>query len=125
MLSTTPRTIMRDPAILGGRWHLSGSSVAIAEIRLDHTARGTTPDYTYPGVTAEELAAALAWDFPPIREAAFSLLTGVGVIACLCGEDTAVAGTLEEPVRCVCGRTWQLRVLLELAEAALLERVAG
>lgn len=127
MHSPPARAIIRDAAILGGRWHLAGSQIAIAEIRLDHAARGADVNYVYPDVTADELAAALAWDFPPIRDAAFSLLTGVAVIACVCGEDTTVAGMLEEPVRCVCGRSWHLRILLEPADAvpSLLERATG
>ena len=113
MSRVSSRSIVRDAAILGGRWHLAGSTIAVAEVRLDHGVSGARPRYAYPGVNAAELAACLAFGFPPIRASSVSLWAGTLVVACACGEDTALAGDLDQPIRCVCGRVQRLRIRLE------------
>jgi uncharacterized protein (DUF433 family) len=112
MVIALPRSIIHDPTILGNRWHLAGTQIAVGEVRLDHAAGGSETDYAYPGLTARELAACLAFDFPPTREAQVAFLSGVATVACVCGEDTAVSGDLAAPVHCVCGRAWQLGLVL-------------
>jgi uncharacterized protein (DUF433 family) len=112
------RTIIRDPYQLSGRWHLAGTKFAVAEIRLDHAARGTEDGYRFPGVTAAELTNCLAFVFPPIRESRVALTVGTAVVACACGEDTPVIGSLLEPVACVCGRKWRISLILEPIEEA-------
>ena len=109
-----PRRIVNDPLILGGRWHLADTAIAIGEVRLDHAARGCQPGYRYPGLSPDELAACLAFDFPATREPSVGMLAGVVVIACVCGEDTSAVGGLNDPINCVCGRIWRLRLLLDL-----------
>jgi hypothetical protein len=110
----SPRRIISDPLILGGRWHLADSTLAVGEVRLDHAARRHQRGYRYPGLSAAELAACLAFDFPATRESTVAMLAGTAVIACACGEDTSVVGTLAKPIDCVCGRVWRLRLLLDI-----------
>ena len=77
-------------------------------------ARSRRRGYRYPGPSADELAACLAFAFPPTRESSVSMLAGVVVISCACGEDTSASGELGDPICCVCGRVWQVRLLLDL-----------
>ena len=70
------RPIIHDVAILGGRWHLAGSSIAVAEVWLDHAARGSERNYRYPGVSADELARCLDFSFPLVRDATVTIVTG-------------------------------------------------
>ena len=122
MLKTPPvlRDIVRDAAILAGRWHLAGTNFAIVEIKADyqatHAANGAVNgSYRYMDVTAEELASVLAFDFPMIRETRVQHLQGAFVVECECGEDTpAFLGDLRtEAVRCICGREWWIRMYAE------------
>lgn len=110
------RPIVHDATNLGGRWPLAGSSIAVAEVCLDHAARGSERDYRYPGVSADELARCLDFSFPPVRDATVTIVTGTVAISCACGEETAVSGTLADPVHCVCGRRWRLTLLLQPLE---------
>ena len=116
MVTSTLRRIIHDPRVLAGRWHISGTEIAIGEVRLDHAARGATRGYAYPGLSAEELADCLAFSFPPIRDSTVTMLAGVIVISCACGEDTSAVGALADPIPCVCGRVWRLRLLLDLLQ---------
>ena len=119
MIQTTisPRGIVRDAAILFGRWRLAGTNFAIAEIKADYQATHAAANgsYRYMDVTAEELAAVLAFPFPGIRETSVELTQGVFVISCECGEDTpaAVSDLVTEPVSCICGREWWIRIYAE------------
>jgi hypothetical protein len=114
MSQSLPRLIVSDPLILGGRWHLADSTLAVGEVRLDHAARRHQRGYRYPGLSAAELAACLAFDFPATRESTVAMLAGTAVISCACGEDTSAVGSLGEPIDCVCGRVWRLRLLLDV-----------
>ena len=111
------RGIVRDASILSGRWHLAGTTFAIAEIKADHRASHAAANgsYRYMDVTDEELASVLAFDFPGIRETQVSLLQGIFTIACECGEDTpaAVSDIHTEAVACICGREWWIRIYTE------------
>ena len=119
MIQTTspPRGIVRDAAILFGRWHLAGTTFPIADIRADHQAAlaPANGSYRYMDVTAEELAAVLAFPFPGIRETRVSVTQGIYTVACECGEDTyaALHDLRTEPVCCICGREWWIRVYAE------------
>jgi len=119
MLKTTPalRDIVRDAAILSGRWHLAGTTFAIAEIKADFQASQAAANgsYRYMDLTAEELAAVLAFPVPGIRDAQVSLLQGIFTLACACGEDTPAALTdvSTETVACICGREWWIRLYTE------------
>ena len=116
MLTTMLRRIIHDPLVLAGRWHIAGTEIAVGEVRLDHAARGSRRGYAYPGLSAEELAACLAFAFPATRESSVAMLAGVIVISCACGEDTSATGVLDDPIPCVCGRVWRSRLLLDLLQ---------
>lgn len=115
MTQTSHRSIVSNPAVLSGRWRLDGTSIAVGEIRLDFAAwAGNPARYRYPGISAAEQAAVLAFDFPAVREPNMSVVYSGLVIACSCGEDTSVTALqILEPVLCVCGRIWRVRIMLE------------
>jgi hypothetical protein len=125
MSTSLSRLITHDPALLAGRWHLAGTQIAVAEVRLDFAAwRGRAEHYRYPGVSAVELENCLTFTFPPVRESNLSLLSGVVIISCACGEDTAAVGPLDAPVQCVCGRRWRIDLrLIPLEEAGVPTRL--
>ena len=113
---SVPRRIVSDPQVLGGRWHVADTTVAVGEVSLDHATNGCHAGYTYPSLSRAELAACLVFDFPPTRESGVAMLAGTVVVSCACGEDISAAGGLDEPVHCVCGRVWRLRLLLNLVQ---------
>ena len=114
--TSLPRPIVSHRLQLDGRWHLAGSTIAVGEVRLDPAAWGPDSSYRYTGVSADELASCLAFDFPAVRESSVAMLAGTTVVSCACGEDTTAAGGLDEPIQCVCGRVWRLRLLLTLVQ---------
>ena len=116
MFSSPLRRIITDSRLLAGRWHVSGTTIAVGEVRLDHAARGSTPDYAYPGLSSDELAACLDFTFPPTRETSVAMLAGMIVISCACGEETSASGVLGDSIPCVCGRIWRVRVLLDAVQ---------
>ncbi len=120
--TSLPRPIVSHRLQLDGRWHLAGSTIAVGEVRLDHAAWGRDSSYRYPGVSADELASCLAFDFPAVRESSVAMLAGTTVVSCACGEDTTAAGGLDEPIQCVCGRVWRLRLLLTLIQDGMAVR---
>jgi uncharacterized protein (DUF433 family) len=117
-----PRAIVRDPLILGGRWCLDGTTLAVAEIRADYHAvpKRRRTAYRYQDVTADELEAVLGFSFPMIRATQVNFLYGAVIVVCECGEDTPAALTAiqTEPVHCVCGRKWWIRISVERDGAA-------
>ena len=112
------RDIIRHPDILGGRWHFNGTSVAVAAVRIDHGKDRAEQDgsYRFMHLTDEEIASALAFDFPAIREAQMDMLYASVLMHCECGEDTPQAMTwpTEKSVGCPCGRTWLVEVTYRL-----------
>jgi uncharacterized protein (DUF433 family) len=108
------RSIVRDPAVLGGRWCFEDTSIAVAEVRLDfQSVDGRDPQkYRYLTLSSEEIASALAFDFPPTRQTTVQLLYAGLVIECECGEDTpsSVVAANTAEVGCVCGREWTVVV---------------
>jgi hypothetical protein len=113
----TLRAIVRDAAVLCGRWCLEGTTLAIAEIRADyHSIPDRLPgSYKYLDVTPAELEAILAFPFPALRPTQVNLLYGAFQVECECGEDTPAALTdiHDRPVRCICGREWWIRLVAE------------
>ena len=118
----TLRAIVRDAAVLCGRWCLEGTTLAIAEIRADyHSIPDRLPgSYKYLDVTPAELEAILAFPFPALRPTQVNLLYGAFQVACECGEDTPAALTdiSTHPVHCICGRDWWIRLVAELSPFA-------
>ena len=122
------RTIVRDPAVLHGRWHLAGTLLPIAAIR-DDFARGhadSLDSYHFAGLSREEIAAALAFAFPALRETTIEVGPTSVVICCACGERTPVhsARDVETEVLCVCGRCWAVQLGVEPTEPTELEQTS-
>ena len=106
-----PRTIIRDPAILGGRWHFAGTPIAVAAVRLDHADyTGAADAYQYATLSAEEIGAALGFDFPVIRSVGLAMIYAGFTLECECGEDThwTLTGDASIEIPCVCGRLWRV-----------------
>jgi uncharacterized protein (DUF433 family) len=120
-LPVPARKIVRDPAILAGRWRLAGTMLPIAEVRNDFYLGHTGPlaSYRFAGLTAEDIAAVLAFDFPAIQEPTVELRPASVVVHCACGETTEQFGDgwPETEVDCVCGRCWCVRLTLEPSRA--------
>src|SRR3712207_4101362 len=108
----TARAIVRNDDVLSGRWHFEGTSIPIAVIVSDY-AYGhaeVKAQYRFMGLTDEEIAAALAFEFPEIREPEVIVEYASILVACVCGEDTRKAATSPEVevVECPCRRIWQV-----------------
>ena len=112
------REIVRNADILDGRWHFAGTNVAVAAVRRDHHlgAAEVKDTYRFMQLSDEEIANALAFDFPEIREAGLDVQYASLIMRCVCGEDTPHTGTAEEEVQvpCQCGRTWLVTVTFKL-----------
>lgn len=118
----TPRPIVRDPSIFKGRWRIEGTLLFVADIRRDHLANeaGVREAYRKAGLTAEELDAVLAFNFPAIREVRVEPEFVAAMVHCECGESTrfpVVAPTFETPP-CICGRRWQTPIGIQPASEA-------
>ena len=117
---TRVRAIVRDPAILDGRWHFEGTTTAVADVRADYYAarddHPTTP-YHYAGLSAAEVVAALDFEFPNVRETTVEVEYASLTVHCTCGEDTSSTGIwpIAAVVPCPCRRTWRITVEPEIA----------
>jgi uncharacterized protein (DUF433 family) len=118
----TARKIVRDAAILSGRWRFEGTMTPVADVRNDFYIGhdGPLETYRFAGLSAEDVHAALAFIFPPLREPTVELKPTVVVVHCSCGETTEQfsAGWPESEVDCVCGRCWHVRLVIEAESAA-------
>jgi uncharacterized protein (DUF433 family) len=118
----TARKIVRDPAILSGRWRLEGTMTPVADVRNDFYLGhdGPLETYRFAGLSADDIAAALAFIFPALREPSVELKPTAVVVHCPCGETTEQfsAGWPETEVNCVCGRCWSVRLIIEPGSAA-------
>jgi uncharacterized protein (DUF433 family) len=115
----TAREIVHDPNVMGGRWHFSGTGVAIAAVRQDHKSLSERDgSYRYMNLTDEEIARALAFDFPAVRSSELDVQYASVTMHCVCGEDTPHATTWpgEIQVECPCGRVWLVTVNFRLLE---------
>ena len=114
----TARDIIRDPDILGGRWHFNGTSIPVAAVPTDHAHGSAELDgsYRFMQLTDDEIANALAFDFPAIRESRMETQYASVLMHCECGENTPKATTwpTETQVDCACGRTWVVEMTFRL-----------
>jgi uncharacterized protein (DUF433 family) len=124
------RSIIHDPTILSGRWHIAGTQIAVAEVCLDY--RDTQPvdsnPYHYNGLTRAEIQSALDFSFPAIRETHTSMVLAMLTIHCECGEDThqTLTGWPELDIDCVCGRVWSVQLtVVPKNHSAMLQRVVS
>ena len=112
-----PRIIVRTAEILSGRWCFDGTSISVAEMRRDHAAGYTDSSvpYHFQGLSPEEIAAALAFEFPKIRETAMMVQFGSVTVQCECGEDThqTFSACNDAEVDCQCGRSWLISTKIE------------
>ena len=116
----TARKIVRDPAILSGRWRLEGTMTPVADVRKDFYLGhdGPLETYRFAGLSAEDVAAALSFNFPSLRAPSVEVKPVAVAVHCPCGETTEQfsAGWPETEVDCVCGRCWCVRLTIEPSE---------
>ena len=114
----TARDIVRDPNLLGGRWHFGGTNIAVAALRLDHRHNHLTnhASYRFMNLSMDEIASALTFDFPAIRESVLDVQYASVLMHCECGEQTSHATTWPDQIEfdCACGRTWLVEVTFRL-----------
>jgi uncharacterized protein (DUF433 family) len=109
---TAAKRIVRQPGVLGGRWHFEGTQLAVADVRADHAAYASQDGpYHFAGLSQADVEAALAFEFPSTRDTAVQVEYMAVTVHCTCGEDThkAMIGP-SHSVECDCGRTWRITV---------------
>ena len=112
--------IVRMDGILAGRWHLANTTIPIAEIRLDRLLwEGAAEDYLYRGLSAEQIASALAFEFPALFEPSIKMLYASFTVGCACGEETAqnLSGFQEVTFTCACNRSWTIALSIRPTES--------
>lgn len=110
------RPIVRTLDTLSGRWRIDGTQIAIAAIRQDHRLGMSDigQQYRDANLTEEEIEAALAFEFPAIRETEVEHYLSSIIVHCECGENTpSAASSLDVLVECVCGRLWRVSMTIE------------
>jgi uncharacterized protein (DUF433 family) len=111
------RTIVRHPEVLEGRWHFDGTGILVAEVVRSYWSgfAGTGEEFRFCDLSGAELAAALAFDFPPVREASVELRPALIQANCVCGESTTIVttGDNEAEIVCPCGRAWNVHLTVE------------
>jgi uncharacterized protein (DUF433 family) len=117
----TAREIVRDPHVLGGRWHFAGTTVAVADVRVslgdgEPSRRADAREiFTAAGLSEADVQAASDFAFPEVRGlnvvVQFTSLT----VECPCGEATSKAtiGPGTTIVACPCRRRWRIIVEAE------------
>lgn len=115
----TARTIVRDGALLSGRWHFEGTTIPIAAIRSDHHFGHSElkAQYRFMNLSDDEISAALKFTFPVIRPPLAVVDYASITMSCVCGEDThkAATGPEVQTIECPCRRTWSIDLTPELA----------
>lgn len=118
----TQRQIARDENILSGRWHFEGTSIPVAAVVADFAATGlgSTSTYRFAGLSQEEIAAALTFEFPAVRPVEAEIQYVSVSVDCVCGETTrrAVPAPQDVEITCPCRRTWRVTVTPELVDSA-------
>jgi uncharacterized protein (DUF433 family) len=110
------RDIIRDPAILDGRWHFATTTIPIADVRNDFNSSSPEQQegYKFPNLSPEEIRAALGFAFPVVRKTDVEVHYASVVVHCECGEDTPHATSWPTViVECVCKREWRVTMLVE------------
>ena len=84
------RPIVRDPGVLSGRWRIDDTEIAIAGIRQDYALgmEDIKRQYQSAHLTDEEIQAALAFEFPAVREPDVEIHLSSMTVHCECSEDT-------------------------------------
>lgn len=106
----TEVAIVREDGILDGRWHLAGTTIPVAEVRIDYSLWDHEHPlvYGFLGLSSEQIGAALAFEFPALFETSITMLYSSFLFGCVCGEETSktFTGFLESAFECACGRAW-------------------
>lgn len=97
----------------------------IADVRNDFYLGhdGPIETYSFAGLSAADIAAVMAFDFPALRDSTVELRAASVVVHCACGEATEQfsGGWPETEVDCVCGRCWCVRLIAEETTGATAE----
>ena len=115
------RLTVRDDNILGGRWHIEGTTIPVAQIRQDYISLGKKSfqeTYAFLNLSEIELQRVNTFRFDPVRETELSREYATIIIECECGEDTPVGmrGAIGS-AKCICGRNWEV---MHYAQAKLI-----
>ena len=119
----TARGIVRDPAILGGRWRFADTTIAIADVLAQIPKSPTSIDtqameaLRETGITDEDIQSAAQFPFPEVRELHLGTVFSSVIVECVCGEDTPKTGLGPGTmiVACACGRNWRVTIQAEPA----------
>jgi hypothetical protein len=111
-----PRPIVRDSAVGDSPWCIEGTRFSVMQIQQDWARSGepALAGYRRLGLTDDELAAVLAFQFPSIGTRQIEPeIIGLAV-QCECGikRRTHVTPPTYETDACPCGRVWQVQVTL-------------
>ncbi|HEX3304047.1 MAG TPA: hypothetical protein VHR64_14260 [Thermomicrobiales bacterium] len=113
----TPRRIVRNDSVMGGRWHFEGTDIAITAVRADAIAGVGNLAHICQrtGLTEEEIMLALGFEFPEVRAPQLWSQYAAVTIACSCGEEShaTFSGFDRRDILCACGRVWCLRLTLD------------
>jgi uncharacterized protein (DUF433 family) len=110
------RLIVRDPAILSGRWRIEDTQISVAMIREEGNQVGreeTMSTFAFMNLTIEEYEAVMEFDFPDLRAVIVESVRASAsvIVQCACGEDTpALVTDFANGVPCICGRKWKVRI---------------
>jgi uncharacterized protein (DUF433 family) len=111
----TARPIVWNSDALDGRWHFEGTTIGVADVVADYLASrdGFASDmYFYAGLSQDEIAAALEFEYPATHETRVQLECASLTVHCECGEDTPATGIspMVAEVACACRRRWRITV---------------
>jgi hypothetical protein len=109
------RPIVRNPVMLGGRWHLESTSISVAQIRADinrMSKEDVLRSYAFMHLSENEYEAVRTFDFTAVRQTMTAPAFATVVVECECGEDTLVALQGHTGVgNCICGRDWEVELI--------------
>src|SRR5215218_407309 len=109
------RPIVRDSAMLDGRWHIRGTSILVAQIKTDINRMPKADvlrSYAFMHLSEDEYETVRAFDFAPVRETKPVPAFATVVVECECGEDTLTALHGQTGVaNCICGRDWDVELI--------------
>ena len=115
----TNRHIVRDPAIAAGRWRFENTSIFIDDMTRDFARDPETmrAAYQLQGLSLAELDAALAFDFPVVRDVQIHVRYIDVEIDCVCGIHRSAKVDPENMNLdiCPCGRRWHIEAGARLA----------
>jgi uncharacterized protein (DUF433 family) len=112
------RPIVRDPDVLGGRWHFADTLIYIdtlvADFQNSPSPQTVRAAYRAMGLTDVEIDQALAFTFPAVEPTVVEPEAVAFTIHCECGitRQTVVHAPDFRTDVCPCGRIWQIDTAL-------------